>query len=82
MSNVTITLPMAAVKVAAEAIIDVTFRDEFTVCRNLDTLVAECGGGCEDEMAFLRAARDAGVDIEALVVERARRHAPIEEGGE
>lgn len=65
--HVTLTVPLSSLEAAVDAVIFETLANEFTVCRNLDTLVAECGGGCEAEMSFLRAARDAGVDIGARV---------------
>lgn len=59
-----ITVSREALEAAVDAIIADTLTSDF-MCRDLDTLVAECGGGCEAKMAFLRAARDAGVDIAA-----------------
>jgi hypothetical protein len=67
MTEVTLTLSNAAVVAAVDAIVNASFRYDFTACRNLETLVDECGGGCADDMAFLRAARDAGVDVGARV---------------
>lgn len=63
----TITVSREALEAAVDGILFETFEHESTACRNLDTPVAECGGGCRSEMEFLRAARDAGVNIEARI---------------
>lgn len=63
--TITLTTSRAAVLAAVDSIIDLTIRDDFGSCRDLQNLVAECGDGCEDDMAFLRAARDAGIDVTA-----------------
>ncbi len=64
---ITLTVSRMAILAAVDSIIDLTIRDEFTSCRDLHQLVAECGGGCEDDMAFLRAARAAGIDVASQV---------------
>ena len=61
--QVTITVGWDALETAVDAVILETLNGNFE-CRNLTTLVAECGGGCEDDMEFLRAAQAAGVDID------------------
>lgn len=80
--TITLTTSRAAVLAAVDSIIDLTIRDDFGSCRDLRKLVAECGGGCEDDMAFLRAAREAGIDVTSRATQAWERQQPLTPGGE
>lgn len=65
--TLTLTLSRAALTAAVDAILREPLGSHW-ICRDIPTLTAvECTGNCEDIMAFLRAARDAGIDLDERI---------------